>query len=253
MARITTSPSRRSASAGWPTAGGRSVAEPSGDTSVSPSSRRARRWSPRATRVTSCPASNRRPPIAPPIAPAPYTVNRMSPAWRVDEAPGDPGGFGTRMYCCPACMGGGPCGLGTRSPRRSWPSSPRACSGNDTDTAGDGDTAGTADAGRRAARGVRQPGRPVRRPGRWSPTSGSTSRGARCSAASRRRSRLPIRHEPWRSPHRGSSIPSWLGRGLGLVAGRGGSRIDPRLGREHRARASGLASRRTRFRPGRRP
>src|SRR5437763_3448523 len=79
VARIRTSSSRRLTSAGPPTAGMSSVDVPSGVARVRPLARRASRWAPRATRTTSCPLAASRPPMVPPIAPAPMTMYRITP------------------------------------------------------------------------------------------------------------------------------------------------------------------------------
>src|SRR4029077_5521791 len=62
------------------TTGTGSVTVRSGSTSVSPSAAIAAACAPRATSVTSTPASNSRAPTAPPIAPAPTTTMRVAPA-----------------------------------------------------------------------------------------------------------------------------------------------------------------------------
>src|SRR5437764_4661707 len=56
-----------------------SVDVPSGVARVRPLARRASRWAPRATRTTSCPLAASRPPMVPPIAPAPMTMYRITP------------------------------------------------------------------------------------------------------------------------------------------------------------------------------
>src|SRR6516165_330391 len=78
VARMRTSSSRRPSSPGPPIAGMSSVDVPSGVARLRPRAFSAPRWRPRATRTTSCPPTDSRPPMVPPIAPAPMTMYRIA-------------------------------------------------------------------------------------------------------------------------------------------------------------------------------